>query len=57
MKHEGITKSDKRRPPRCSFEIKQIFVKAEVGKTVALKVTLSDNAKGSQGVDAEHHVL
>ena len=57
MKHEEITKSDKRRPPRCSFEIKQIFVKAAVGKTVALKVTLSDNANGSQGMDSEHHVL
>ena len=37
--------SDRRRTPRRSCERIQIFVKAEVGKTVALDVTLRDKAK------------
>ena len=49
MKHEEVMKSDRSRPPRCSCEIMQIFVKAAVGKTVASTVTLSDKAKESQG--------
>ena len=51
-KHAERMKSDRRRIPRRSCEIVQIFVKAEVGKTLALGVTLRGKAK-----DVKHEMF